>query len=390
MGCRHLKSWEFSNVNAKGTNRRSGALLLSALIVPLAYLLAAIGIVPGDAWAAIDPAKVTVELVARPGTASGPAQDFTVRDGGVLRSGDGVQLRLESDVDAYVYVIAYGSSHSAVLLHPFSARPDDAMIRKGQRALIPGSGVFLPLDSREGRETLFTIVSDVPLTDISDLLPRIEAHEGDLNAITDMLGAAYPSARRLSFKHIGAKPLVGVAVAAPRASPSEASSGFGTDNRGTEGKPDPVAGPSLLPPAGSGWSVPSTQGFGSGEASVTSETASTTSTSASAAAAPSTPNAAGNAQVSAPAREDPSAPVSSALRDAREAAGIDEHRFRGILATLPDGGQSGAPESIRKPFKEQGVLGAGGSRIRALEGAQVQSGASWPSDDGDSRNKLQN
>lgn len=389
MGCRHLKFWEFSNVNAKGTNGRSGALLLSALIVPLASLLAAIGIAPGDAWAAVDPAKVTVELVARPRTASGPAQDFTVRDGGVLRSGDGVQLRLESDVDAYVYVIAYGSSHSAVLLHPFSARPDDAMIRKGQRALIPESGVFLPLDDREGRETLFTIVSDVPLTDISDLLPRIEAHEGDLNAITDMLRAAYPSARRLSFKHIGAKPLVGVAVAAPRASPSGASSGFGTDTQGVAGNPDPVAGPSLLPPAGSGWSVPSTQGFGSGEASVTSEAA-TGSTGASAAAAPSTPGAAGNAQVSAPAREDPSAPVSSALREAREAAGIDEHRFRGILATLPDGGQAGAPESIRKPFKEQGVLGAEGSRIRALQGAQVQSGASWPSDDGDSRNKLQN
>ncbi len=184
----------------------------------LAALTAAIGLPAGDAGAAVDlAAKVNVELVARPGSASGSAQDFSVRDGGVLRSGDGVQLRLRSETDAYVYVIAYGSSNTAVLLHPFSAIGDDALIRRGQEEIIPGAGVFLPLDGREGRETLFTIISDVPLPGIPDLLPGIEAHGGDLNAITTLIERRFPLAGRLTFKHIAATPLVGVAATVPRA-----------------------------------------------------------------------------------------------------------------------------------------------------------------------------
>ena len=165
----------------------------------IAVLLVAAGLPGSDARAAIDvAAKVSVELVARPGSASGAAQDFVVRDGGVLRSGDGVQLRLQSEADAYVYIVAYGSSNTAMLLRPFSAKPGDALIRAGQTDVIPKAGVFLPLDDREGRETLFTIVSDVPLTNISALLPRMEAAGDDMAAITALIRATYPQARRLA------------------------------------------------------------------------------------------------------------------------------------------------------------------------------------------------
>jgi hypothetical protein len=355
-----------------------------------AALLAAIGLPAGDARAAAA-AKVEVELVARPGSASGAAQDFSVRDGGVLRSGDGVQLRLQSDTDAYVYIIAYGSSNTAVLLHPFSAA-DDALIRRGQKEIIPEAGVFLPLDGREGRETLFTIISDVPLSGIPDLLPRIEAHGGDLNAITTMIEATYPLAGRLTFKHIGATPLVGVAPTVPRASPETPSPT--AETKTSDGKPPLVAGATLLPPASSGWSVPSTQGFGTREATTagvapaaaSANAGSGKSTSAPPVAAETTPGDAGNAQ----AVEASPIPVSSALREAREAAGIDEHQFRRILATLPDSSRAAVPDTLRKPFKEQGVLSAEGSRIRALERAGLESDASWPSDDGGSPENLQN
>jgi len=357
-----------------------------------AALLAAIGLPAGDARAAAVAAKVKVELVARPGSASGAGQDFSVRDGGVLRSGDGVQLRLQSDTDAYVYIIAHGSSNTAVLLHPFSATSDDALIRRGQEEIIPEAGVFLPLDGREGRETLFTIISDVPLSGISDLLPRIEAHGGDLSAITTMIEATYPLAGRLTFKHIGATPLVGVASTVPRASPETSSPAAKTKT--ADGNPPLVAGASLLPPASSGWSVPSTQGFGTSEATTagaapaaaSASTGSGKSTSAAPVAAETTPGDAGNVQAS----EASPIPVSSALREAREAAGIDEHQFRGILATLPDSSRAAVPDTLRKPFKEQGVLSAEGSRIRALERAGLESDASWSSNDGGSPENLQN
>ena len=81
--------------------------------------------------------------------------------------------------------------------------------------------------------------------------------------------------------------------------------------------------------------------------------------------------------------------MSPALRRAREAAGIDEQQFRGILATLPGSDQPQVPESFRRPTREQGVLSAEGSRIRAFEPGPQESGTAWPRDDAD-REKLQN
>jgi hypothetical protein len=362
----------------------------------LAALPAAIGLPAGDARAAVDlAAKVKVELVARPGPASGPAQDFSVRDGGVLRSGDGVQLRLQSETDAYVYIIAYGSSNTAVLLHPFSAIGDDALIRRGQKAIIPGPGVFLPLDGREGRETLFTIISDVPLPGIPDLLPRIEAHGGDLSAITTLIEAGFPLAGRLTFKHIGATPLVGVAASVPRAPVSSQPPGPAAETKTSPSDAPAVVGASLLPPASSGWSVPSSQDFGAGGAApagaapapASASANAGTFTSAAPVAAGTTP---GDAAGSVPASEASVAPVSSALREARAAAGMDESRFRGILATLPDSSRAEVPDALRIPFKEQGVLSAEGSRIRALERAGLEPDPGWPSDVGGSPKNLQN
>lgn len=370
--------------------------------------LAAMAAFPVGAGAAMDlTAKVRVGLTARPALASGAAQDFAVRDGGVLRSGDGVQLRVQTDADAYVYVIAFGSSGSALLLHPFSAKPGDALVRRGQGAVVPASGVFLPLDDQEGQETLFTIVSSVPLADIADLLPRLESHGGDVSAATDTIRAAYPRARRLSFKHIGARPLVGVAATTPRASPSQPSAGTAA---GAQSDTFGIGSASPSTSGAGGWSVSTSQGFGTAEPSPSGAAAAGTSESGGGRAAeavqPATsPSTAGTGAAAAvatsrdgqpePLASDAPPPaesgeVSAALRKAREAAGIDEQKFRGILATLPGSDQVQVPESIRRRPKEQGVLSAEGSRIRALDSVRLQSEDGWPRDDGDSRTKIQN
>ncbi len=361
-------------MTAKGTYGWAVARLRPVLMTLIPALLLAAGLPTGDVRATIDlVAKVRVDLVARPGSASGAAQDFMVRDGDVLHSGDGVQLRLESDSDAYVTIVAYGSSNTAMLLRPFSARPGDASIRQGSKEVIPGPGGFLPLDDQQGRETLFIIISDVPLTDVSDLLPRMEAHGDDMTAIAAMINASYPRTRRLSFKHIGARPPVGVAAIAPRVSPSRETPSSTADGRNSDGDPNRVDGASLLSPAGSGGSLPPTQGFGSSEATATGAA-----------------TGAATAAAGAAASEAAAASVSPALRKAREAAGIDEHRFQGILATLTASGQADGPALIRKPYKEQGVLSAAGSRIRALRGTQLESDASWPSNNNGFQKRIQN
>jgi hypothetical protein len=366
-----------------------------AISVQMAVLMVLTGMPMAVARAAIDmTAKVDVELVAR----SGSAQDFVVRDGGVLRSGDGLQLRLASDIQAYVYIIAYGSSHTAVLLHPFSARSADALIRPGQKEVIPGPGVFLPLDGREGVETLFTIASDAPLKNIADLLARIETHGDDLAAISAMLRSSFPLARRLSFKHIGASPLVGVTATAPRAAASAEKSAPGAG-----GNAALDAGPSLLPPAAGGWAVSSSKSFATPAGDSPAPAAADAGRSGDASAAPAVlASVAGEAPASTSAKTsasssatDPAtaaaAPAESSARQAaRAAAGIDEQRFRGILAALPSGGSADAPTSTGKPFQEQGVLAAEGSRIRALERAQLQSGSGFPDGDNSTGKDFQN
>jgi len=383
-GC-NLRLRDISKINWKSTVGQAAPWAPGWAMALVAALILATASFPGAAQAAIDGANVSVDLVARPGSASGAGQDFKVPDGSVLRTGDGVQLRLASDTDAYVYVIAHGSSNSAIFLHPFSAKPEDALIRGGKTEVVPESGVFLPLDDREGRETLFTIISDVPLTDMAELLPRIEAYEGDAGAIVAMLAANYPSVRHLSFKHIGASPLVGVATNAPRSSKApgtaDGSVGFGASSR---------------PAAGGDWSTSSSQGFGAGAAAASAGVRgqSTRSSGTATAAAQTPPSASPRVPVAEPATEAATetvkASVSPALRRAREAAGIDEKQFHGMLATLPDSNHAQVPESMRTSDTEQGVLGAEGSRVRALGGLQAQSDGHWPSGDGDSRNKLQN
>jgi hypothetical protein len=363
-----LKSWELSNVYAKGTSGQARSCALRGPIFLMTALLVVSSVFSPGVRAAVDLAsRVGLQVVARPGNASDSSQDFELRDGSVLRTGDGVQLRLESDADAYVYVIAYGSTGTAILLHPFSARAEDARVRPGHLQVIPSADVFLPLDEREGRETLFTIVSDTPLADIRDLIRRIEAQSNDPGAIGAMIETRYPGVRRLTFKHIGAQPLVGVAAVVPRpvtspANPAPAGGDSGADAAGSVG---------LLPPAGGGWSVSSNQAFGADEASAEppASTAAVVSPPAPQPAAPPPRQAGASASVG----DAGSAPVSAALREARKAAGIDESEFRGILATLPDSSEVGVPTSLRNPYKEQGVLSAEGSRIRPLGRMEIGS-----------------
>lgn len=370
-------------MHAKGTFGRAGPRSPWALTTLIPPLLLVTGLAVGPARASVDMATgVSVDLVARAGSAAGGVRDFLVNDGTVLRTGDGLQLRLKSDVDAYVYIIAYGSSNTAVIVHPFSAKAADALLRKGQTEVIPRPGVFLPLDGREGRETLFTVASAEPIRNVAELLARIEKHGEDLSAISAMLNAEFPLARRLSFKHIGARPLVGVTAGAARAS-TEPLDSAGAPASGEAA--DTAAGASLLPPASSSWSVTSTQSFGAGAASPTAAPAvSSAPVSSSAAAAPVAADK--PAQPSAASAAGTDAGVSESRRKAREAAGIDEHQFRGILATLPDAGNGVAPAAVQKTYKEQGVLEAEGSRIRALERAQLESGESWPAGGGSSEN----
>ncbi|MDX1433696.1 MAG: DUF4384 domain-containing protein, partial [Gammaproteobacteria bacterium] len=172
-------------------------------------------------------AGVSLDVFART-AGSESAGSLAVRDGGVLRSGDGIQLHLRARRDAYVYVIAYGSSNSAALVFPYSGKAEDARVRAGSERIIPRNDLYLSLDDVQGRESLFTIVTDAPVDDISGLMARMEAKGDDLIAVAEVVRAAHPASTRLTFKHLGEAPLVGVDLAAlPRSEAATAPASAG-------------------------------------------------------------------------------------------------------------------------------------------------------------------
>ncbi len=105
---------------------------------------------------------------------SGHGQVRTLSERDVLRSGDGLQLRLQSRVDAYVYVLALGSSGKLELLQPFSRFSEDALQRGNEPRLIPNANEFLPLDDQPGQETLFAIATADPLEEVESWLHRLD------------------------------------------------------------------------------------------------------------------------------------------------------------------------------------------------------------------------
>ena len=121
--------------------------------------------------------------------------------GTTLRTGDGVRIEVGSDDRAYVYVFAIGASGSAVLLHPFSRRPEQALVQAESALTIPQGGAYLPLDRHVGREIVVAVSSRTPIRDLDDMLLSAEeiVAEGRGNLVRGL--ADFGPAAAISFNH---------------------------------------------------------------------------------------------------------------------------------------------------------------------------------------------
>ena len=173
-----------------------------------------IGLALAWAWACAHgqsaPSGLEMRVLVQITRADGEPAEITLQPGGVLRTGDGVQVRVRTTTDAYVYVIAYGSSGSAMLLHPFSGNHDEARVSSGTEQVVPRPGVFIPLDRTLGQEGLFAISSSTPVEGLSRLLVRMESFGADLAAVERVVRREFRGATHLAFRHIGQTPLIGV------------------------------------------------------------------------------------------------------------------------------------------------------------------------------------
>ena len=137
---------------------------------------------------------------ARTQTVDG-ARVIDMDPGTTLRTGDGVRIEVGSDDRAYVYVFAIGASGSAVLLHPFSRRPEQALVQAESTLTIPQRGAYLPLDRHVGREIVVAVSSRTPIRDLDGLLVSAEeiVAEGRGNLVRGL--ADFGPAAAISFNH---------------------------------------------------------------------------------------------------------------------------------------------------------------------------------------------
>ncbi|MDX1514385.1 MAG: DUF4384 domain-containing protein [Gammaproteobacteria bacterium] len=163
----------------------------------------------------VGPGAFQMEVLARVAGEGGEKQVIPLADGAALRTGDGVQIRIRAARDAYVYVIAYGSSESAVVLQPFSGNHADARMRAGEERVIPGPERFLPLDRRAGVESIYAFASTTPARLLSSLLVRMESQGGNRDAVTRTLRSAQPDTLGVSFRHLDAPKTADSGSAAP-------------------------------------------------------------------------------------------------------------------------------------------------------------------------------
>jgi hypothetical protein len=173
----------------------------------------------------------------------GRQHERAVAPGAVLRSGDEVRLEVTVWEDAHLYVVALGSSGTAVLLHPLSVDSADTRVRAGEPLAIPRDGGFVALDGHTGEESLFAFTTAEPLATVRTLLTRVEARAGDRGAVRAALQEHGLDAAHLTFGHAGRE------RPAPQARPAFAAGAAVQDAPAASA---PVREPGVLGGLGSG------------------------------------------------------------------------------------------------------------------------------------------
>ncbi len=131
----------------------------------------------------------------------------TIEPNMALHTGDAIRFSLLNDADAYVYLIAVGSSGIARVIQPLSNKPADAWMAAGEERRIPPNGDFLPLDKQKGNEIVLVLNSPAPIPNLTRVLVRLESRAPDVDKMREVLNQAGLDAQVLAFQHLDPAPV---------------------------------------------------------------------------------------------------------------------------------------------------------------------------------------
>ncbi|MBI4906381.1 MAG: DUF4384 domain-containing protein [Acidobacteria bacterium] len=91
-----------------------------------------------------------------------------------FRSGDSIRVRVESNEDAYLCILARGSSGKWEALFPSKDAGRNNRIMAGEPRVIPSESGKWTFDDKKGQERLFLILSRKPFEDLDQLIMDID------------------------------------------------------------------------------------------------------------------------------------------------------------------------------------------------------------------------
>jgi hypothetical protein len=126
-----------------------------------------------------------------------------------FRSGDGIRVSIESNDDAYLYIVNKGSSGTWSLLFPSAdINGGNNRVQAHQRIEIPGQGQFTFVDE-PGEERLFVVLSRPPAPDLEELITSLIFPDQPKNLSAQSIGdelvgrlSSFITARDLIFQRV--------------------------------------------------------------------------------------------------------------------------------------------------------------------------------------------
>jgi CHAT domain/Domain of unknown function (DUF4384) len=127
------------------------------------------------------PLRLSMLVIGQRKEADGSFTEIIVREGGMLRSGDQFQVRINSNPSAYVYIILYDSHCHASELFPDPKIEQPGFVTAHNEVAIPDKHLWFWLDNYPGIETIYGLASVKPLPNITELLAKMESVHVTLN-----------------------------------------------------------------------------------------------------------------------------------------------------------------------------------------------------------------
>ncbi|MBI5745848.1 MAG: DUF4384 domain-containing protein [Nitrospirae bacterium] len=131
------------------------------------------------------PLGLQMNLIAQRKKAQGVWEEVIVEDGGILRSGDNLQIHFKANADCFLYVLLLDSQGRVSLLFPDQRIKMANQVRADQDYTIPPGDLWFFLDDKTGQETIYLLASYAPMSQLDKLLSEIvwvaEAGEKELS-----------------------------------------------------------------------------------------------------------------------------------------------------------------------------------------------------------------